>query len=244
LTDSADTKTSTKRQKTMAVLAAGLVLGLGATVTLAVWNDSEWVTGGVDNNADGTPDTPGVGTSIFEVEQNVSVPYADTDAAWASREANPGGALTFTAGALSLTPGDEVYAPVSLQTTATSVAATGIALSGAVAASGAGLAAVDADGLLFSALQLRVVAATTTDAASPAACSVAAFGAGATYVVGGPALTAGLATAGTFAPTLAAAGADKANYCFEISLPDTAPSTLQGRQVAPAWQFIASSVED
>jgi predicted ribosomally synthesized peptide with SipW-like signal peptide len=242
LTESADTKTSTKRQKTMAVLAAGLVLGLGATVTLAVWNDSEWVTGGVDNNADGIPDTPGVGTSIFEVEQNVSSPFVGT--AWANREANPGGALTFTTGALSLTPGDEVYAPVSLQTTATSVAATGIALSGAVAATGVGLAAVDPDGLLSGALQVRVVVATTADAATPATCSAALFTGGAQYVVGGPAATSGLAAAGSFAPTLAAGGTDKADYCFEISLPDTAPSTLQGRQVSPAWQFIASSVED
>jgi predicted ribosomally synthesized peptide with SipW-like signal peptide len=50
-----------KSRKVKAVLAGGLVLGLGATITLAVWNDSEFVTGAfgaghfnVQGSADGT----------------------------------------------------------------------------------------------------------------------------------------------------------------------------------------------
>lgn len=35
----------TKRRKVLAVLAGGLVLGVGAAVTLAAWNDSEFATG-------------------------------------------------------------------------------------------------------------------------------------------------------------------------------------------------------
>jgi predicted ribosomally synthesized peptide with SipW-like signal peptide len=229
----------------MAVLAAGLVLGLGATVTLAVWNDSEWVTGGVDNNADGIPDVPGVGTSVFEVEQNVSSPYVDTDAAWVSREADPGGALTFTAGALALTPGDVIYAPVSLQTTGTSVAATSIALSAAIPS--AVVAADDADDLLFDTLGLRVVVSASLDAAAPPVCNAARFTGGATYVVGAPTVPASLDTAGAgtgpTAPGLQATGTNKLDYCFEIALPEGASSDLQGRTVAPAWQFIATSVE-
>jgi predicted ribosomally synthesized peptide with SipW-like signal peptide len=243
LTDSADTKTSTKRQKTMAVLAAGLVLGLGATVTLAVWNDSEFVTGGVDNTGDGIPDIPGVGTSVFEVQQNVSSPYVD--GAFANRETNPGGALTFTAGALALTPGDVVYAPVSLTTTGTSVAATSLALAGSVPATG--IATTDPDDLLYDTLGLRVVVRTSADAAIPADCDEDAFLAGATFVVGTATVPADLDTAGATtaaaAPGLSAAGGNKLDYCFEIAMPEGAPSTLQGRTVAPAWQFIATSVE-
>jgi predicted ribosomally synthesized peptide with SipW-like signal peptide len=224
----------------MAILAGGLVLGIGATVTLAVWNDSEWVVGGIDANADGTPDTPGVGTSIFEVQQNVSAPFVGT--AWADRETEPGGGLTFTAGALALTPGDEIYSPVSLSTTSTSVAAESIGLAAAIPSTTI-TSAVDPDGLLAGALQLRVVVNETARAAAPAVCDATAFTADADYVVGSDAGTEALGTAGDFAPTLAAGGTNKQDYCFEVSLPTTAPSTLQGRTVAPAWQFIAASLD-
>lgn len=247
MTETSDTRSVTKRQKTMAILAAGLVLGLGATMTLAVWNDSEWVFGGADLDGDGTIDGPGVGISTFEVQQNTSFPYDDT--AWTDAELAPGGALDFTLDALSLTPGDVVYAPVSLTTTDGSVAAADISLAGAVAATlPAGAApAVDAGGLLFAALDLRVVVATTADTDVPAVCDAALFGPTATYVVGAnvgatPALnTAGNLTTGV--TTLAGDGANKVDYCFEISLPAGSPDTLQGRSVAPAWQFIANSVD-
>jgi predicted ribosomally synthesized peptide with SipW-like signal peptide len=232
------TTPSSKRQKTMAILAGGLVLGIGATVTLAVWNDSEWVVGGIDANGDGTPDTPGVGTSIFEVQQNVSSPFSG--AAWADRESEPGGALTFTAGALSLTPGDSIYAPVSLSTTTTSVAAETLGLEPAISSSA--ITSVDADGLLFGALQLRVVVAETARADIPATCAAGAFTPTADYVVGAATGSVALATGGSVDTSLASAGTNKQDYCFEISLPSTAPSTLQGRSVAPAWQFIAASL--
>ncbi|HEV7951411.1 MAG TPA: SipW-dependent-type signal peptide-containing protein, partial [Glaciihabitans sp.] len=221
------------------VLAAGLVLGLGATVTLAAWNDAEWITGGFDSDGDGIADTPGVGTSIFEVQQNVSSPYVDSE--WADRETNSGGPLTFTTGNLSLTPGEAVFAPVSLTTTATSVAAETLTLAAATPA--AGVTAVDADSLLFNALELRVVVNTSADTDAPVACAAAAFSPTATYVVGSAVASEPLTTAGDTTTALAAASADKQDYCFEVSLPDTAPSTLQGRAVAPAWQFISASVE-
>lgn len=224
----------------MALLAGGLVLGIGATVTLAVWNDSEWVVGGIDANGDGTPDAPGVGTSIFEVQQNVSAPFVST--AWADRESEPGGGLTFTAGALALTPGDAIYAPVSLSTTTTSVAAETIALAAAIPST-AITNTVDADDALFEALQLRVVVAETTRATAPATCAGAAFTADADYVIGSNAGPVALDTAGALTPALESAGTNKQDYCFEISLPAGAPSSLQGRSVAPAWQFIAASLD-
>ncbi len=55
-----DTKARTRR-KVMAVLAGGLVLGVGAAITLAAWNDSEFATGlfssgdfGIEGSDDGT----------------------------------------------------------------------------------------------------------------------------------------------------------------------------------------------
>lgn len=231
------TPSATRRRKVTALLVAGLVAGVGVTSTLAVWNDSEWISGGVDNNGDGLPDVPGVGTSTFEVQQNTSAPFVTT--AWADREANPGGALTFTTGALSLSPGAATYAPVSLRTSPSSIAAQSVALRGAVASTG--ITVNDTGGALFSALQLRVVVAPTASAATPAACSAAAFTAGATYVVGTATTPATLNAAGTATQTLTAAAGNKQDYCFEVSLPTGAPSTLQGRTVAPAWEFFGTS---
>lgn len=226
----------------MAVLAAGLVLGLGATMTLAVWNDSEWVYGGADTDGDGIVDVPGVGTSTFEVQQNTSTPYSDT--AWIDAEVSPGGGLNFTLDALSLTPGDTVYAPVSLTTTATSVAVADLTLVGAVDSQPVATSA-DPDGALLAALDLRVVARSSVDAAVPAVCDGTAFVAGATFVVGTADATTrpALEADGTAATTLAAAGADKADYCFEITLPAGSADTLQGLNVVPTWQFVANSVE-
>lgn len=55
---------NTKRRKVLAILAGGLVLGVGTAVTLAAWNDSEFATGnfaagsfnleGATDGADGT----------------------------------------------------------------------------------------------------------------------------------------------------------------------------------------------
>jgi predicted ribosomally synthesized peptide with SipW-like signal peptide len=231
------TPSPTRRRKVTALLVAGLVAGVGVTSTLAVWNDSEWISGGIDSNADGIPDAPGVGTSTFEVQQNVSAPFLTS--AWVDRETNPGGGLTFTTGALSLSPGSATYAPVSLRTSPTSIAAQAVALRGAGASTG--VTVNDPAGTLFSALRLRVVVAETTAAAAPATCSAASFSAGATYVVGSSSTPAALDAAGTATQTLALAAGDKQDYCFEVSLPTGAASTLQGRTVAPAWEFFAAS---
>jgi hypothetical protein len=46
---------------------------------------------------------------------------------------------------------------------------------------------------------------------------------------------------------IAAAGASYLHFCFEIALPDVEdidlddPAELQGRTVAPAWEFISTS---
>ena len=84
------------RSQILAVLAGGLVLGVGAAVTLAAWNDAEFATNTFTAgsfNLQGSTD----GTT-----------YAD-------HAATPGAGLTFSANFDNLTPNDIVYAPYWLQ---------------------------------------------------------------------------------------------------------------------------------
>jgi predicted ribosomally synthesized peptide with SipW-like signal peptide len=80
-----------------AILAGGLVLGVGAAVTLAAWNDSEFVTG-----------TFTAGT--FNLEGSTTNGTTFTDHA-----TSPGGALTFTVPAAALSPTDSVSAPFAVR---------------------------------------------------------------------------------------------------------------------------------
>ena len=79
-----------------ALLAGGLVLGVGATVTLAAWNDSEFVTA-----------TFQAGT--FNLQ-------GSTDGTTFSDHASaPGASLGFSVNASALSPGDVVYAPYAVR---------------------------------------------------------------------------------------------------------------------------------
>jgi predicted ribosomally synthesized peptide with SipW-like signal peptide len=234
--------TGTRRNKVMAILAGGLVLGLGTTATLASWTDTEWVFGG-STDGDGNI-VPGVGTSSFEVEQNVTTsPYLPNS--FLNEEANPGQSLTFTLGALSLAPGDVVYAPVALRTADESLGGE-LQLKHAVEAAGPRVANTDTSSLLWGALDLRVAVS-----GSPAACDANAFTLATTIAIG----DMGTAQASpNEVQELARSSGSTQYYCFEITLPDadllalndgiTDTSTLQGRSVAPAWEFDAVSIPD
>ena len=218
-----------RRGKIMAILAGGAALGLGTTATLAAWTDTEWVFGGVTGGG-------GVGTSSFEVEQNVSSSPFDT-AAFVQDETNPGQALIFGLGALSLTPGDSVYAPVALRTVTNSVAGN-LTLEPAVAATG--VTVVDADTALWTALTLQVwvsETAFTCNASTVASTTTPVI----TKIVDGALSTTG----GAAAQALSAASANTQHYCFKVTLPSNAQTNqslnLQGRTVAPAWEFSAVS---
>ena len=79
-----------------ALLAGGLVLGVGATVTLAAWNDSEFATA-----------TFQAGT--FNLQ-------GSTDGtAFSDHASAPGAALGFSVTANALSPGDVVYAPYAVR---------------------------------------------------------------------------------------------------------------------------------
>ncbi|MGX9899679.1 SipW-dependent-type signal peptide-containing protein [Arthrobacter sp. SA17] len=71
MTDHDTTAFSTRRKdKVRALLAGGLVLGIGAAFTLAAWTDNEWVFGGAG------PDDDNPGTKTYAMEQNTVAPFA------------------------------------------------------------------------------------------------------------------------------------------------------------------------
>lgn len=227
-------KRSQTRRKVFAITAGAAALGLGVTATVAAWTDTEWVFGG--DGAGG----PGVGTSSFSVQQNTVAPFGA--GTWTDEADNPGGEIVFEntgIDATALTPGDSVYAQVALRTSTTSVAGD-VELQPAVPA--AGIAADDPAGLLFAALDVRVV---TDDAAFT--CNASAF----SGAPGAPALIADgpLATTGGSAmQALAAAAGSVQYYCFEVTLPDPVPlaggttiDDYMGLSIAPAWEFQAES---
>lgn len=103
------TRSSSRRNKIYALLAGGLVLGVGATVVLASWNDSEFATSNFTAGSfvfQGSPD----GTTFTDHESEAGA--ANLTAA-------------FAAGFLA--PGDDVYAPYSLQLDASSTNAATLA---------------------------------------------------------------------------------------------------------------------
>lgn len=92
---------SRTRRKVMAVLAGGLVLGVGAAITLAAWNDSEFATGTFAAGA-------------FDIEGSTDgTTFADHPSA-------PGASLSFQVSADRLTPGSTVYHLYSIKLGATS----------------------------------------------------------------------------------------------------------------------------
>lgn len=218
-----------RRAVLLAVVSGGAVIALGATATLASWSDQEWVYAG-----DGLGG-PGVATKVFEVQQNVSAPYANTAGNWVDRESNPGSSLTFGPGALALTPGDSVYAPVAIRSTASSIAGR-LVLAGAVPASGT---TITDDGTLWNAITVRVAASQSTTT-----CDAAAFSVPANIVASGGLTSASVASANALA--VSAASGNVWHFCFELTLPTAAMvgdgSNLQGKTIAPAWRFSSTSV--
>ncbi|MBB3039130.1 SipW-dependent-type signal peptide-containing protein [Hoyosella altamirensis] len=90
--------TSDRKRKIRAILAGGVVLGIGAAITLAAWNDSVWAEGQFATDAWNVQGSTDGGSTWFE--------YAT------SAEA---GQLQFTLDNLAMVPGDTVYAPFALR---------------------------------------------------------------------------------------------------------------------------------
>lgn len=216
--------------KIRAILASGLVLGVGAAFTLAAWTDNEWVFGGAGPG----DDTPG--TKTYAMEQNTVVPFAE--ASWTDEPEANGGRLDFSINAASMLPGDTVYAPFQLRAKAGSEALT-VALAEARQADPA--AEPTNSTALYSALVYR--AWVGLDAAN---CTAAGNKADGTDLVGSDAAgSLPLDTLGAVSFNLPAGASSTAagtpvNLCFAMTLPADAPDTLQGKNVVPLWRFTSS----
>ncbi|MDV6298620.1 SipW-dependent-type signal peptide-containing protein [Dietzia maris] len=97
-------KNQNRRKKVRAVMASGLVLGVGAAVTLAAWSDTVWGEG-----------TFGTENTSFNIDGSF-----DGGSSWAAHVASDGegangpGAMTFAQGANKLIPNEPVYQLVGL----------------------------------------------------------------------------------------------------------------------------------
>ncbi len=127
---------SPRLRRTRAVLAGALVLGVGATATLAAWTDGEYGTGSFT-------------ASVFGTESQTA------SSSWASHTPS-GNAATLAFNATAMSPTVSFYAWIDIRTTSTTNVDGTVALTGSSNNSGA----------LLPALEYRAVrtASTTCDA--------------------------------------------------------------------------------
>ena len=187
------------------------MLGVGATVTLASWNDSEYAKGSFT-------------TSVFDTESNLqSGGYADNGTA-------PGPTVTFTGAGFS--PGVSEYFNDLIRTKVNSTA--GIAVLEAATLGGTDAATLGA------ALVYRVVRTTgTCNAAAFTGSPVFVVGAGATFRALTVGQETGVTN--TLAAATGSAPGDPTGFCFEVTLQAGAANSLQGKAATATWQFVTTS---
>jgi len=96
-------KNQNRRKKARAIMASGLVLGVGAAVTLAAWSDTVWGAG-----------TFGTAGSDFNIQGN----FTGTEEGWDEFvTADNAGPMSLTQNANALIPGVPVYQLVGLHET-------------------------------------------------------------------------------------------------------------------------------
>jgi predicted ribosomally synthesized peptide with SipW-like signal peptide len=194
-----------------ALLAGGLVLGIGSAATMAAWNDGEY--------ADTT-----LRAGTFQIEG--SAPAADSGSTFTDHATSGTAAtLTFSAPVTALSPGTTTYSSFFVRTKSTSVAGTVALQTPTFTASSTGLQSTLTYGV-------RLLASGQT-------CGAGAFSSplGTAVVPTGTVLNAPL-TAAT-QPIAAAGGLH--HYCFALTLPSTADNSVQGQSATPVWQFLATA---
>lgn len=216
--------------KVRAILAGGLVLGVGAAFTLAAWTDNEWVFGAA---ADGPGTPPNPGTGIHQMQQN-TWSGASGAAAWSDQPAANGGALTFSVGASNLTPGKTVYAPMQLRAVAGSQALTATLAEGVQSA--LPVSTTTNSTALYGALKYQA-----NSGVAQASCNAAGMLTGTTLVPANSALVGSPASAVSIALPKGGTAVDPGaavDICFAITLPaGITDVTLQGKSTIPVWRF-------
>lgn len=194
-----------------AVLAGALVLGAGATMTLAAWTDQEVATGSF-------------AASVFDV---LSSPDGTP---LTSHGTAPGATLTFAATGLS--PGTSAFAPLDVATSTASTVGGTLTLTAISAATTAGIGLGDA-------LRYRIVRLANTSTVcqasaftTPAQWVTPATGAYTDVTAALPALNA---------VTLSSAGTVVQRLCIEVQLASGASSDHQGASSNVTWTFGGTS---
>lgn len=189
-----------RKRKRKAILAGGVVLGLGAAITLAAWSDDVW--------ADGLFTTGG--TFLIEGSEN---PIGPTQGFGAAQEEDDAIRLTFTTDgtAAALTPGDTLYAPFAIRLTASST------LGGQIEQLTAA-----ADGPMANALEYSITTGASTCNAAGASGATPTNGAAwvtAESVGGGPVTPA--PTGLDLTANAAGTPGDTVQLCVAVNFPDT-----------------------
>lgn len=200
--------------KVRAVLAGALVLGVGATMTLASWTDTEFATGSF-------------ATSRFDTQSSID------NSAWADNTSAPGATITFAGTGMS--PDTHRYGYVLIRGKANSVAGTLTFAAPTVTNGG-----TDVTPFLGAALQYRAVAITSAGCSSTTFSTgtpTYIVGTSSTYA----SLSAAGSTGVALPAATASAGAP-AGYCFDVYLPAGADTLLQGKSVTVTWNVTATSV--
>lgn len=204
----------TDRRKILAVLAGGLVLGVGAAVTLAAWNDSEFAQGTFTAgsfNLEGSTTSATTGFQDHESEAGAA-------------------SLEFTLPlAENLSPTDVVYAPFWVRLDAGTTSPATLVASGITSQSDP---APDNNDEHLSYAVYEIDAAATCDETATTAGTLLAQGGDLTEF-----------TASNDVSLAIGAGSDPgaaAQLCFVV----TAESTLvQGEASTATWQFTATSTD-
>ena len=224
--DSSASTPADRRRRRRALLAGGLVLGLGAAVTLAAWSDNV-VAGGLFNSG------------TFELQGATDgTTFQDYDAeAAGDKQAN----LAFSMNATSMSPGQTVYAPLTIATS------TGTTLNGTFT-----LSKVAANGDYAGVLSYRIASGAATHGAN---CSADGFGNLTTWA-GDPTAKVNGGVAGPNGPL--AVGAKQAtpqqHLCIAVTMgnPNASQSdnqkavegvTRSGNDTSVTWTFTGTSTD-
>ena len=204
---------SVRRRKVRALLAGGLVLGVGAAVTLAAWTDNVF------------------GQAEFGAANwNVQGDFSRDAAEWNEYETEgTAGSFDYTTGYNALSPGTTVYAPVALRvgkgTTAGGAYDATVTLNGATGGGGA-LTQYLTYSVLSGVSKADCVSGTTTG--------------GTPFVGEGSALTTG---SGSTTLRLPASGIEVPLCFAVTMSPTVAASAAAGATTGPlTWEFDATAV--
>ena len=210
-----------------AVLAGGLVFGIGCAGTLASWNDAEFTAATFSaGRFDIVGSTTGAAGSFGQHAA------AGSAAALSFSIVSPGSIS-------AMAPGDTAYALYSVRTTALPADS---AIPGAVnSVKGAVQLIADsgnsAAGTLGAYLTYRVRTIAGTS------CTSTTFGSGTAIIPasGNTETDVPLSTSAAQTQALAAAGGNQVNYCFAITLPAGTPNAAQGATLTARWTFTATT---